>query len=84
MPFWVYILQSESTGRLYTGQTSDLEKRLERHNDQDIDISRYTRKQKGPWRLIHSEKYNTRSGAMKREKFLKSGQGRDKQWVSLW
>jgi len=60
MPFWVYILQSESTGRLYTGQTSDLEKRLERHNDQDIDISRYTRKQKGPWRLIHSEKYNTR------------------------
>jgi putative endonuclease len=32
MPFWVYILQNETTGKLYKGQTSDLEKRIERHN----------------------------------------------------
>jgi len=32
MPYWVYILQNETTGKLYKGHTSDLEKRLERHN----------------------------------------------------
>jgi putative endonuclease len=40
---------------------------------------RYTYKQKGPWRLIYSEEHATRSEAMKREKFLKSGQGRE--WI---
>jgi len=40
---------------------------------------RYTYKQKGPWQLIHKEKYSTRGEAMKREKFLKSGRGRE--WI---
>ena len=32
MPYWVYILQNEINGKLYKGQTSDLQKRIERHN----------------------------------------------------
>ncbi len=79
MSFWVYILQSETSGRLYTGQTSDLEGRLKRHNAHESGSSRYTHKQEGPWRLVHSEEYATRSEAMKRERFLKSGQGRE--WI---
>lgn len=79
MPFWVYILKSESTGKLYTGQTSNLEARVTRHNSQDIDKTRYTKRHKGPWHLIYHEVYKTRADAMKREKFLKSGQGRE--WV---
>jgi putative endonuclease len=79
MPYWVYILQNEATGKLYKGQTSDLERRLDRHNTHESGSMRYTYKQKGTWRLIHSEKHATRSDAMKREKFLKSGQGRE--WI---
>jgi len=79
MPYWVYILQNETSGKLYKGQTSDLDKRIERHNTHESGSMRYTYKQKGPWRLIHSEKYSTRSEAMKREKFLKRGQGRE--WI---
>ncbi|NQT69782.1 MAG: GIY-YIG nuclease family protein [Desulfobacteraceae bacterium] len=79
MPFWTYILQSESTGKLYVGQTSDLEKRVLRHNSDESGARRYTHKQKGPWRLICSEEHSTCSEAMKRERFLKSGQGRE--WV---
>jgi len=75
MAFWVYILQSETTGRLYTGQTSDLEKRLRQHNDEEIGGQRFTRKQSGPWRLLYSEEMRTRSEAMRREKQLKSGKG---------
>jgi predicted GIY-YIG superfamily endonuclease len=29
MPYYVYILQSESTGRFYCGQTNDLERRFQ-------------------------------------------------------
>jgi putative endonuclease len=79
MSFWVYILQSESTGKFYTGQTSDLQARIARHNSQYVDKERYTKKQKGPWNLIYSEKHENRSDAMKREKDLKSGQGR--AWI---
>ena len=79
MPYWAYILKSETTGKLYTGQTSNLEQRLKWHNDREHRKLRYTRKQKGPWRLIYSEELETRSEAMVRERFLKSGQGRE--WI---
>ena len=80
MPFWVYILQNEITGKLYKGHTSDLQSRLERHNCHEAGSMRYTYKQKGPWKLIYSEEHSTHSEAMKREKFLKSGKGRE--WIN--
>ncbi len=72
MPFWIYILKSESTGKMYVGHTSDIERRLKEHNDKEHGKLRYTRKQKGPWALIYSERMNTRNDAMKRERFLKT------------
>ena len=77
MTFWTYVLQSETTKKIYIGYTSDLGRRLREHNDETRGKSRYTRKNKGPWQVIHSEQHKTRSEAMKREKFLKSGQGRE-------
>jgi len=79
MTYWVYILQNETTGKLYKGHTSELEKRIERHNTDESGSMRYTHKQKGPWRLIYSEEYPTRAEAMNQERFLKSGQGRE--WI---
>jgi putative endonuclease len=77
MAFWVYLLQSESTGRVYIGQTSDLQRRLREHNDTELGRRRYTRRLKGPWQLRYSEEHVSRSEAMRRERFLKSGQGRE-------
>ncbi len=57
MPFWVYIIRSETTGKLYVGQTSDLENRLRRHNIDEPGSARYTHKQMGPWQLIYTEEY---------------------------
>ena len=76
MPFWVYIIQNDVSGRIYIGQTSDVEKRLAAHNDRRFGKRKYTTKQDGSWHLIHSEELTTRSEAMQREKFLKSGKGR--------
>jgi putative endonuclease len=79
MSFWVYILQSESTGKLYVGQSSDVQRRLQEHNNTELGRRRYTRRHQGPWRLCYTEEYFSRSEAMQRERFLKSGQGRE--WV---
>ncbi len=68
----VYVLRSIKTGRRYVGITEDIERRLEEHN------FGHTVSTRGgiPWRLIYSEAHANRSLAARRERFLKSGQGR--------
>jgi putative endonuclease len=70
--FTVYVLQN-GQGRLYIGQTSSLIARLQQHQRDEAGWTR----SRGPWNLVHHEDYATRSDAMRREKFLKSGHGRD-------
>ena len=70
-PYWVYILKSESTGKFYIGQTSDLQARLIQHNSKH---SQYT-SSGVPWTLVHSEVYPSHKEAIKRELFLKSPRG---------
>jgi predicted GIY-YIG superfamily endonuclease len=72
--FTVYILELQD-GRHYVGQTNDLHRRLQEHQD---GRSPFTSKF-GFKKLLYSETYSTRANAMKRENFLKSGQGR--QWI---
>ncbi len=72
--FYVYILYSESFGRSYTGFTSDLEQRLLSHNE--LSKKDWTKRYR-PWVLIYSEVYSTKGEAMAREKFLKTGKGRE-------
>jgi len=62
-------------GLLYKGQTEDLTKRIQEHNNPDGPYS-YTR-HRGPWTLIYKKEYATRAAAMQKEKFLKTGKGRD-------
>ena len=71
--FWTYALQSESSGRYYIGSTSDLKRRLQEHNGNLAAAS----KNRGPWRLVYEEAYATRGEAMKRERYLKTGKGRE-------
>ena len=71
--FFVYVLYSDRAGRYYTGQTHDVMERLLQHNR---GLSKSTC-HGVPWRVLHSEPFQTRAEAMKREKFLKSGAGRE-------
>jgi putative endonuclease len=73
MAYWVYVLQSEKAHRRYVGHTDNLAARLTRHNLGLVFSTAPYR----PWRLVYSEKLETRSDAMKQERFLKSGQGRE-------
>ena len=69
----VYVIRSKTNGKKYIGQTNNLERRL---NEHDSRHGRYT-SGKGPWEVLFQESVKTRAAAMKREKFLKSGKGRE-------
>jgi putative endonuclease len=74
MPYTVYVLYSELYNKHYIGYTSDIESRLKSHNE--LATKGYTIKYR-PWKIIYTEEYNEKNEAIKREKFLKSGKGRD-------
>ena len=70
--YYVYILQSRKNGKLYIGQTNNIDRRVEDHNTGGG--GKYTR-QNGPWILVHSEQHPNRVSAVKRERYLKSAKG---------
>jgi len=74
--FVVYVLKNENE-KIYIGQTSNLENRLKRHSGILKNKSKsFTSKNKGDWKLIYKEEFETRKEAIEREKQLKSYQGR--------
>lgn len=70
----VYVIYNKEARRTYTGQTEDINRRLKEHNDHKL--GKFTASHRGEWVLIYEESVATRSEALKREKQLKSGNGR--------
>ena len=75
MNYYVYILYSFSHSKSYVGSTSDLENRLVLHNTSDNKKS-YTYNFR-PWIIAHHEKFETKHHALLREKWFKTGVGRE-------
>ena len=73
MPYFTYVLKSQATGKLYKGVTQNIAFRIEQHN---AGLSSYTR---GRWprELVYMEEFQTRVEALSRERFFKSGKGRE-------
>ncbi|WP_256484322.1 GIY-YIG nuclease family protein [Mucilaginibacter flavidus] len=71
--FYVYVLLSEQYGRRYIGMSNDFEKRLIQHN------AGYTKSTKAyrPWKIVYTESFDTLLEAVNREKYLKTGVGRE-------
>jgi putative endonuclease len=65
--FFVYVLQSQATGRHYVGFTTDLTQRLGQHNH---GITKST-SNRGPWEWVYHEEVATRADAMRRERYWK-------------
>ena len=69
----VYVIHSTIEERFYVGMTENLDRRLKEHN------SGRTKSTKGfgPWELFFYEEFEDRREARKREKYLKSGYGKN-------
>ena len=72
MSFHVYILYSISLDQYYVGHCEDLDDRLYRHNNSG---SKATKKAKD-WRIVYTEKLDSRSEASKRELEIKRKKSR--------
>ena len=64
----VYIVECSDT-TLYTGWTTNMEKRLQEHNE-GKNGAKYTRSRR-PVKLVYQEPCSTRSDALKREREIK-------------
>ena len=67
--WWVYMLRC-ADGSLYTGVTTDLQRRLAQHNGECAGGARYTRSRR-PVMLIWQEAGHDRGSAQRREAALK-------------
>ena len=71
MSYWVYIIQSQSTGRYYCGYSKDVERRVSQHNDPEYRLTRTTKIWKGPWRLVWKQQCLSRGEAVTLERQIK-------------
>ena len=80
MYMWVvYLLKQNTSGELYIGVTSDLQRRLQEHNSGNQTA---THRVNGKWLLVYAEAYRSKIDAFKREQMLKH-HGSSKQKLYL-
>ena len=72
MFYYVYVLLSERDGLFYTGYTSNLQYRLIQHNNGEVKSTA----RRLPFKLIYWEGCLNQQDATRREKYLKSGNGK--------
>ena len=69
---YTYVLQSEKDFKFYVGYTKDLKLRFEQHTKGIVDST----KDRRPLKLIYYEACENHQDATKREKYLKTYNGR--------
>jgi putative endonuclease len=65
---FLYILQSQTNSRYYIGVSDSLDRRFIEHQHGQTPSTRG----RGPWILVYTESYPTRTEALARERQLKS------------
>ncbi len=73
MKYYVYVIRSKERF-LYKGMTDNLERRLVEHNNKELS---FWTKRGTEWKLIYKEEFDNKTEALKREKWLKTGIGRE-------
>jgi putative endonuclease len=63
-----YIIKSLKVNRYYIGSTENIERRLLYHNFGKVESTKAYK----PWMVVYTERFETKSDALKREKQIKS------------
>ena len=71
--YTVYILKSGKDKKRYIGMTKDIERRQNEHYNGNVKSTKNRR----PIKLIYTEGFEIKKDAMLREKFFKTGKGRE-------
>jgi len=79
-PVWFVYMVRCKDGSLYTGITTDIERRIIEHNTSNRLAAAYTRSRR-PVVLVYKESYFDRSSALKREYAIKQLSSNDKLFL---
>jgi putative endonuclease len=71
--YYIYAIKSVIKNYIYVGLTANTDRRIAEHNDR----KEKTTRSYAPFRTILIEEFDTRIKARKREKYLKSGAGKE-------
>ncbi|MEE8328449.1 MAG: GIY-YIG nuclease family protein [Thermodesulfovibrionia bacterium] len=71
--YYVYAIKSKEKNYIYVGLTNNPQRRIKEHSYKKEKTTRVY----APFKAILIEKYRTRIEARKREKYLKSGVGKE-------
>jgi putative endonuclease len=77
--YYIYILHSKKDNGLYIGYTENLKRRIAEHKNASVTST----KKRLPLNLIHHEAFLVKEDAKARERYLKSGYGRQQMKDSL-
>jgi len=72
--YYVYVLRSRKSGKLYKGSTHDLKHRVQEHNRGSV----LSTKADIPWDMVYYEAFANKTDALREEKFLKMGKGKER------
>jgi putative endonuclease len=72
--YYVYIIHSQKSNKLYKGSTADLKQRIKEHNSEKVKST----KSGVPWTLLYYEAFTNKTDALIEERFLKSGKGKER------
>jgi putative endonuclease len=73
MKYFIYVIKSKE-GFIYRGMTDNLQRRLVEHNNKTLS---FWTKRGTNWELIYKEEFDNKTEALKRERWLKTGVGRE-------
>ena len=71
--FYVYVLRSSKTGNRFVGSCEKLEEGLRWHNTGHSTATRHG----VPWIMVWSEVFSSKSDAVSKERYYKTGPGRN-------
>jgi len=77
--YYVYILKSQSDGKLYIGYTMNLKNRLQEHERGEV----VSTKARRPLQLIFYEAYRSMEDAKRRERYFKTSKGKSSLHLML-
>jgi len=73
LSYTVYFIKSSKDNKRFFGCTKNILKRLDEHNNGFVKSTR----NRSPLELIYNEEFENKEDAFAREKFFKSGKGRE-------
>jgi putative endonuclease len=71
--YYTYVIKSSIRNYIYVGISNNVERRIEEHNSG----KNKTTKPYKPFMLLHTEEFSNRIEARAREKWFKSGEGKE-------